>query len=304
MGTKEIEAPSVATTAMFAPTGTGTGGNFNYNGVTKTYYAVAAGTGAFSKGYFYQNAALSIVDGVAYDSNGVAITWPTIGGVVQNPITTKTFYDGRQGKNVTVTDVNMTTLAKSGKWPANGLLYATRTDSTATQPNGIRLSGAANLQAPLTVVAPTPVYTKGDYNKGDATHPKQPASVISDAFEVLSNSWNDTKTAGHLPVATETTINAAFISGGMSTHSGGYNGGFENLPRFHENWDGIACHIRGSFVNIWDSVDAKGSWVYGGDKYTAPTRDWNYDTDFNNFSKLPPFTPSVVGTRRVVWVSR
>lgn len=306
-GIRQVETPGVGNTKMYVPTATGNGGDFTYDEGTGTYQAVAPGTGDYDKGYFYDEAGLSIVDGKVYAADGSEIAvWPDVtgDGIADNPISTKTFYDGRENKNVTTTVVDLDVLGKSGHWPANGLLYAARTDGTEAQPNGIRLEKGGVLFGGLTVVSPNPVYTKGDYNVGDATHPKKPAAVISDAFNVLSNNWKDTKTPGTLPTATATAINAAFISGNYSTTPGDYNGGFENLPRFHEKWDGVTCKIRGSFVNIWDSELQTGQWVYGGDNYTAPTRDWNYDTDFNDFSKLPPYTPEVVTTTRVVWVSR
>jgi hypothetical protein len=73
------------------------------------------------------------------------------------------------------------------------------------------------------------------------------------------------------------------------------------MPRFHENWTGKTARIRGSFINIFDSEIAKSPWVYGGNKYTAPVRDWQYDPALNNLSNLPPFTPSAVYIQRVLW---
>jgi len=304
-GVKQIESPSVWNIKMFheAPGG----GDYQYDPMTDTYTPVAPGTGDYQKGYFYSNADLAIIDGQAYDSDGDAITvWPDVDGdgIADDPISEVTFYDGREDQYVTTTQVDMEILGKSGYWPDNGLLYAARTDSSAAQPNGVRLSNAKALAGPLTVVSENPVYTHGDYNVGDGATPKQPASIITDSFNILSNNWDDSKVPGSLPNASETTVNCAFITGSCETTPGTYNGGFENLPRFHERWTGVPCHIRGSFVNIWDSELGTGQWVYGGDNYTAPGRDWNYDTDFSDINKLPPFTPSVVGTTRVVWVMR
>jgi len=306
-GVKQVESPQVGNIKMYSPVAGGSGGDYDYDAGSGQYVPVAPGTGGYQKGYFYRNASLSIVNNKAYDVSGNEITvWPDVdgNGTPDNPITQSSIYDGRENKYVTVTNVNLSILGKSGYWPPNGLLYAARTDSSASLPNGVRFTNGNILANPLTIVSPDPVYTQGNYNVGDATHIKQPASVITDSFNILSTKWNNTKTPGSLPKAGETTVNAAFISGSYETTPGTYNGGFENLPRFHENWDGVSCHIRGSFVNIWDSDVGTGTWVYGDDNYTAPGRDWNYDMDFNDFSKLPPFTPSVVGTTRVVWVSR
>ena len=52
---------------------------------------------------------------------------------------------------------------------------------------------------------------------------------------------------------------------------------------------------------IFESEIANAKWVYGGDKYTAPTRDWRYDAALNDPANLPPFTPSAVYFQRVLW---
>ena len=92
----------------------------------------------------------------------------------------------------------------------------------------------------------------------------------------------------------------------MATPDGGgnYSGGFENLPRFHENWSGKTATIRGSFINIFDSEIAKSPWSYGGNVYTAPNRDWQYDTDLMDMANLPPYTPSAIYFLRVLWTDR
>ena len=90
------------------------------------------------------------------------------------------------------------------------------------------------------------------------------------------------------------------VSGNSATTASSYNGGLENLPRFHENWNGVRCNIRGSFVNMYESQYATGNWVYGGDRYTAPVRNWSYETAFNDVANLPPFTPMAVSVEDVV----
>ncbi len=244
-------------------------------------------------GYYHSEAGLVIRDGAAYDTFDNPITLP-VGTIVED-----TFYDGRAGKNVTVTEINMGLLNSSGAFPANGLIYAVRSDATTSQPNGIRLTNAAELNAPLTVVTQNPLYIQGNYN----TINKKGAAVIADAVNLLSNAWNDTKTAGSLPNASNTTYNLAMVTGDVATPDGGgdYSGGFENLPRFHENWSNRTATIRGSFVKIFDSQIATDEWRYGGDVYTAPIRNWSFETAFLDFENMPPLTPSAVYTRRVVW---
>ena len=248
-----------------------------------------------TKGHFHSNAGLAIRDNRAYMGE-IDVTCHLPSGTISE----KTMYDGRENKTITVTEIDMQKLGTSGYYPANGLLYAYRSDASASSPNGVRLTNGDELAGPLTVVSQNPVYLQGDYNKTN----KKPASIMTDALNILSNSWNDTKTAGTLPTASETTVNAAFITGNKNTQWGSYNGGLENLPRFHEKWSNKACNIRGSFVNTFNSEVGQGNWVYGGDNYAAPIRNWDYDTDFNDFDKLPPFTPHVVVITRVVQTNR
>ncbi|MFH1549440.1 MAG: hypothetical protein ABIH04_02655 [Planctomycetota bacterium] len=269
-GLKEIVPPSVQTLKAYVEGGSG-------------------------KGFFHENAGLAIRDNQAFLGE-INVTSSLPSGT----ITEKMMYDGRENKYITVTEIDMEKLGSSGYFPSNGLLYAYRSDADAEHPNGIRLKNAEELAAPLTMVSENPVYTLGDYNKTN----KKPASIITDAMNILSNNWNDTKFPGYLPNASETTINAAFITGNLDTQWGAYNGGLENLPRFHERWSGVPCNIRGSFVNTFISDVGQGQWVYGGDNYEAPVRNWDYDTDFNDFNKLPPFTPYVVVITRVVQTNK
>jgi len=90
------------------------------------------------------------------------------------------------------------------------------------------------------------------------------------------------------------------VTGNTPTASGSYNGGLENLPRFHEKWTGKSCTINGSFICPWESQFADSPWVYGGNYYKAPVRSWSYDQMFNDVSNLPPFTPMVVRATDVV----
>lgn len=244
-------------------------------------------------GFYEQNAGLRIINGTAYNSSGVALLLPA------GTISQRTLYDAREKKTVTVTDIDIGKLNTSGAFPSNGLIYARRTDATSLQPNGFRLKNGAELLAPLTVVSENPVYLQGNYN----TVAKKGAAVITDAVNLLSNAWNDTKRAGILPNASDTTWNFAMVTGNVRTPDGGgtYSGGFENLPRFHENWTGRTATILGAFVNMYESSFARSPWRYGADVYTAPNRNWNHDPDFLDPTRLPPFTPNAVYVRRVLW---
>jgi hypothetical protein len=244
------------------------------------------------KGYYHANADLVVVDDKAYDRSGNLLP---IGSVLSE----KSMYDAREGKTVKVTEIDVGLLNASGYFPSNGLIYAYRSDASSSQPNGVRLSNAKEILHPMTVVSQNPLYIKGDFN----TVNKKGTAVISDAVSLLSNAWNDTKTAGHLPAASATRYNMAVVTGNVPTPDGGgdYSGGFENLPRFHENWNNVKATIRGAFINIFESEYAQAPWIYGGDKYTAPIRDWQFDPDLQDMNNLPPFTPNAVYFRRVIW---
>ena len=159
----------------------------------------------------------------------------------------------------------------------------------------------------LTFVSDQAVYVQGDYN----TVNKQPASVLADSLNVLSNSClnqdmtinkksgkncnpniNDENDKDN---ATPTTINSAFLAGTDVTNSAatsGYNGGLENYPRFAENWSGKTLTYRGSFVSLGTPMHVSGRW--SSQKYNAPGRDWEYDLEFNNADNLPPLSPRFV----------
>jgi hypothetical protein len=94
-------------------------------------------------------------------------------------------------------------------------------------------------------------------------------------------------------------INAAFIATVDTTTSSNYNGGLENYPRFHEDWSPgtqRTLSYLGSFVSLGTPQYANGQWCGTGggcNIYDPPARNWNYDVDFNTFTKLPPLTPMV-----------
>lgn len=305
----------------FAPK---TGGDYNKDSFGN-YVAVPAGTGTYTKGYLHSKAGLIIKDGQAYAPNGTNITSALLSGT----ISTISVYDAREKKTVPQTKVNVGLLKASleqagstgvigtlkNSW--NGLLYATTMSATSTAPAGVYLTNGAELpnnpitgaKTGLTVASNLPVYIQGDYNtkvNGVASgtndpNYRKPASVIADAVNLLSNSWTNTKTsASALPTASNTTFNTAMIAGNTESVPGtSYSGGLENLPRFHEDWTNKNATIAGSFVNLWKSKIATGKWVYGPPVYNAPNRIWDFDPNYKDFTKIPPFTPLVVNVKEI-----
>ena len=302
-GVGQAHVPSISSIQMYEPD---QGGSHYLEPSTGTYLPAVAGQGTHSPGYYHSQADLSIVtfeDGSfqALSSDGTDVTSTLLSS---GAVSGDTLYDARQAGggsgDVAVTQIDLGALASTGLWPSNGLVYAAHYGAgPGTQAKGIKLVNGADLAGPLTVVSENSMYVQGDFNTGN----KKGSAVIADAVNLLSNAWDDTKSSGSgLPGASETTYNMAIITGNTQTSQGSYNGGLENLPRFHESWSGVKCNITGSFVNIWNSQYANAPWKYGGNRYKAPQRAWAYDTDFNNVANLPPFTPMAVTVEEVaVW---
>ena len=305
----EASAPDIGSIAMFEEVEGG--GDYAWNPGNEEFEFVGAGAGTHGKGYFHSNAGLSIIvdedgsdyevfgpGGAEFDDSGTSYKLlvqnsgaVTIGGVPDMRQSDSTNVDTR------VLEIDVALLGNAGLFPGNGLLYTAHYGmGEGTDAKGTLLKNGSELADRLTLACEGSVYVQGDFNSTN----KKGASVIGDAVNLLSNAWDGSKTAGSLPNATETTYNCAFITGNYVTEQGRYNGGLENLPRFHESWSGVNCNITGSFVNTWDSAYATADWKYGSDRYKAPRRNWSYDTGFNSVANLPPFTPMVVNSRQVV----
>jgi hypothetical protein len=135
----------------------------------------------------------------------------------------------------------------------------------------------------LTVASDQAMYAEGSYNAGDASNPKQPAALIGDTLNVLSNNWsssaacrNDCQSRQTLTArpASSSVINSAFISGVDVTSTGNYNGGLENYPRFHENWSGATLTYRGSFVSLGAPLHNNGAWCGTGGTTSRRASGW------------------------------
>lgn len=239
---------------------------------------------------YYNKAGLKIIDGVATDINDNPVTLP--GGVV----VTDTFYDYRQGAWMTVREVNVEALRTSGYSPSNGILYVSDSGSN----KGVRLINGSELPSGgLTVASDNPIYIQGDYN----TTSKKSSSVAGDAVYVLSNNWDDSNSDEALSqrIAQSTAVNSAIMAGNTETSVGAYNGGLENFPRFLEKWGGKTLTYRGSLICLWNSEQATGAWYYGDPQYTAPIRDWGYDTMYGDPANAPPGAPSLTTIQRTSW---
>jgi hypothetical protein len=103
--------------------------------------------------------------------------------------------------------------------------------------------------------------------------------------------------------AQPTTINAAILAGAVETVQDNYGGGMENFPRFLETW-GVAKTFtyNGSMVKMFPSRYATNMWGKP-NVYDPPKRDWAYDINFDDGTKLPPLTPSLHKVIRSLWAT-
>ncbi len=163
---------------------------------------------------------------------------------------------------------------------------------------------------------------------------KEPAAIMADSVNVLSNNALQKPTPGFVAgqcindcqsvvtlgttgsgprgAKNNTTINAAFIGGVDVTMSNIYNGGLENYFRFHEDWSTWTLNYRGSFVSLGTPNHVDGQWcgtggsstssaVSGCNIYNPPSRNYDYDSDFNDVRNLPPMTPRFVYVQQIVF---
>jgi len=189
--------------------------------------------------------------------------------------------------------------------------------------NGYWLGNAANPlgvcgagPCGLTIVSENPVYIQGDYNNNpnnDQTFATPntdnhiAASIVADAVTLLSDNWNDVNgfafpyNLGNRQATTPTTYRLAIAAGknvpfqqpGVGTvgNDFGTDGGAHNFLRYIENWGPTTLYYRGSIVSMYYSHQAYSAFKCCNIVYSPPTRGYNFDSDFQTPSKLPPLTP-------------
>ena len=87
----------------------------------------------------------------------------------------------------------------------------------------------------------------------------------------------------------------------MPSIPGNYSGGVENFLRYLETWSGDVSTYNGSIVVMFPSVYATNYWIAPGTYYQPPTRNWGFDFNFLDLTKLPPLTPQVKKLVRYSW---
>ena len=177
----------------------------------------------------------------------------------------------------------------------------------------------------FTVASENPVYIQGDYNSnaGDTawtTGADKPgmaaAAVIADAVTLLSNSWDDRvsmlgtpgntsptnignrpTTSSYYRVAIAAGKNMTFtypVSGWPNqADDTGTDGGIHNFLHLLENWGsgGVTENYLGSLASLYYSTYNTGVYKCCNAVYGVPTRNFNFDVDFENPYGLPPGTP-------------
>jgi len=228
-------------------------------------------------------------------------------------VTNQTIQDNREAANIRLVTLDVSKILNSAGTAYktssfNGIVYIYDSSETSSARRGVRLLNGSKIPASgLTVASVNPVYVQGDFNTGgspasnaspsDPTNPqvagytRAPCSILSDAVNILSNSWNDANSfAGTSSrIASNTTVNAAIISGNVPTApvggDGSYSGGAENFPRFLENWSSASLTYYGSMVELYQSAQSIGEWGKA-NVYSPPKRQWYFDTNFK--TKPPP----------------
>jgi hypothetical protein len=218
-----------------------------------------------------------------------------------------------------------------GKDLWNGVIYVADVTNSGSHRTGVRLLNGGNLPdgtnagsptAGLTVGTINALYIVGDYNTGGAPpvnssvsltannyapgYSVQPAAVIADAVTVVSANWTsgNYNNAASLNSrdATNTTINAALVSGVVASDGAAYSGGVENYIRLLEDWSTKRLTYYGSIINVYASQQSTAHWQTTGNYYNAPARNWYFDVNFRDPRKLPPGTPVIRSLKRGQWV--
>ena len=229
--------------------------------------------------------------------------------------TNQSIQDNREGATLRIASLDISQIVTSVptgnpsfKSPNfNAIVYIYDSSNSSSNRRGIRVKNGTKVpRSGFTLASNNPVYIQGDFNTGgtppsdgnpsDPTNPqvsgytRAPTSILADAVNILSNSWNDANSSHGLSsrIASSTTVNAAIVSGIVPTNTygdGAYSGGAENFPRFLEDWSSSALTYYGSMVELYNSQQSAHEWPGTGSVYNPPRRQWYFDT---NFRTTPP----------------
>ncbi len=260
--------------------------------------------------------------GAIYGNSSTSTTAGAIG-------TAGAFIDNTGSHNPITTDAAGTTFTPV---PFDGTVYVYDSDFSSTRKPAVRIKNAATIydndrnsstaNTGITIMSDNPVYVQGNFNAdgNTSTGPEKtggskenvpPAMIAADVVNVLSTGWVATDDDPSSSASTyfgrqhagDTEINAAILAGvnpssqSVSSSSvDGSTGGLNNFPHFQENWNGSTFKYSGSLVALWYSKQATASYYSAGTTYgvfSAPVRDWAFNTDFLNPNNLPRLTPII-----------
>ncbi len=234
--------------------------------------------------------------------------------------TNNTFRDAREEKTVRPIDIDVGALTQ---WninnpsfgPVSSIYVIDRRNLGGSQLGAVRVRNGGTLPTGgLTVATARPLYVLGHFNgtatSGANTSATRPASLVGDAVTFLSTAWTDANSNASVGsrTAANTTVNAAILTGVVETKPqpsplSGYSGGMENFPRFLETWGSTrTLTYNGSMVRMFPSLYATNAWGKN-NVYDPPRRNWAYDMNFNDATKLPPLTPRLLRVFRGQWAT-
>jgi hypothetical protein len=203
-----------------------------------------------------------------------------------------------------------------GNFNNNGAVQATTANSTASSN---RLP-AAIIGDTITVLSNQCLSTSSA--KSDVNHLSVPAGQLkcgvprnaTGSIDVDDNSTGTSITATYYDVTAPTAVNAAFLSytdisignlgvgRGFGSTTTKTSGGLNNYMRMLENWNADQYfNYSGSFVSLGAPVEASGEYIPGGTYYMIPVRNFNFDSNFNTFSNLPPLSPRAIYLKQDVF---
>ena len=275
--------------------------------------------------------------------NNVTIGSPNSNGTItvfnsSNPLyqmfngaitTNQSIQDNRETASIRLVTLDISQLENntSGLSPTykssafNGIVYIYDSSNTPSTRRGVRiLNGTKIPSMGLTIASGNPIYIQGNFNTGgnpasngspgDPTNPqvagytRAPCSILADAVNILSGSWNDANSSAGTSsrVASNTTVNTAILGGIIPTAApggdGSYSGGAENFPRFLEDWSHAVFTYYGSMVELYNSKQSIGEWGKP-NVYVPPTRRWYFDSNFR--VNPPPGTLMVYSYMKGQW---
>ena len=181
----------------------------------------------------------------------------------------------------------------------------------------------------FTVASEEPAYILGNYNANDAAgfgDPHASSAVIADTVTLLSKNWNNEQSmfnprsaAGTATCPSTASLASAAgngagrqacttsyrvaIASGKSiafprpTGAGndfGTDGGVHNFLRYLEEWGGQTSNYEGSLVSLYFAQYGVGAFKCCNMVYNPPGRNYSFDLDFTDPSKMPPGTPRFI----------